>query len=220
MSIVNRSIAAAPGSYATAAEVRAMSGLNATYDISDADLNEVILTATLIFCGHVTVRLDGAVPEVMDTARKVFQLPTGLIADQSGDATVDANDLTVRFYKVDTDGQILTSATGTVTVQDSTLGVIKTANALPEDYYVAVDYAYYIRPLELARAKRAVRYLAAHIAHIRVKTPGRITMADIQGGLQGDGGGQTLGEATMAVRTRWIDLYRREVAAIVGMPVA
>ena len=221
MSIITRTLPAAPGSYATAAEVRTMSGLSALNDVSDADLNEIILTATLIFTGHVTVRVQGAVPDVVDPAFKVFQLPTGLVADVNADATVDANDITVRFYKTDVDGQILSAATGTVTVQDPLFGVIKTANALPTDYSVVIDYARYTRPLELVRAKRAVRYLAAHVAWLRVKAPGRITRADLDGIGAADTTDYGHGGSVFILkhRSRWLDLYQREVQSIVGSPM-
>lgn len=219
MSIINRTLPAAPGGYATAAEVRQVSGLSSTNDISDADLNEIILSASLVFIGHVTVRVEGAVPEVVDPAAKVFQLPTGLIADLSGDATVDTNDISVRFYKADTNGETLTSATGTVTVQDALLGVVKTANALPADYSVAVDYARYVRPLDLARAKRAVRYLAAHLAWLRVKTPGKITRADLAGVGRSDPDDGSRESAIFKHRTRYLDHYRAEVAGLNGSPV-
>lgn len=217
MSIVTRTLASAPGSYATAAEIRASSGLSSIVDISDADLNDVILRATLIFIGHITVRIDGAVPTVMDADRKVFQLPTGLVADLTADAAVDANDIVVRFYKQDTDGQILSSATGTVTVQDALFGVIKTQNALPQDYEAVVDYARYTRPLDLARAKLAVRYLATHLAITRLRAPGRVTRADVGRATAPPSNGAD--DAALAIRTRWIDLYRREVAAINAEPI-
>lgn len=219
MSIVNRTLPSAPGAYATAAEVRAMSGLSSTSDISDADLNELILTATLMFIGHVTVRIEGAVPDVVDPAAKVFQLPTGLVADLNGDATVDANDITVRFYKTDTDGQILTSATGTVTIQDALLGVVKTLNALPTDYSVTIDYARYTRPLELTRAKRAVRYLAAHLARIRVKSPGRITRADLAGTGSSDPSDGSFESMVFRHRSVWLDQYKRELSSLLAQPV-
>jgi hypothetical protein len=219
MSIISRTLPAAPGSYATAAEVRIMSGLSATNDVSDSDLNEFILTATLIFTGHVVIRVDGAIPAIRDTARKVFQLPTGLIADQNCDATVGTDDVIVRFYKVDVDGQILVSATGAVTIQDALLGVVMTANALPTDYSVTVDYAHYARPLELVRAKRAVRYLAAHLVWTRVKAPGRITRADITGIGRSDPDDAGRDTFIFKARSRWLDLYRKEVAGIVGRPV-
>jgi len=219
MSIITRTLPAAPGSYATAAEVRAMCGLSATTDISDVDLNEVILTATLIFTGHITVRIDGAVPAVKDTGRTVFQLPTGLIADLTADADVDADDVVVRFYKVDTDGQMLSADPGTVTVQSALFGVLTTQNALPTDYNPVVDYARYTRPLDLAKAKRAVRYLAAHVAWLRVKAPGRLTRADLTGigASDPDDGGRSA--FIFRARSRWLDLYKREVAAIVGEPI-
>lgn len=219
MSIITRTLPAAPGSYATAAEVRNTTGLSSTNDISDADLNEVILTATLVFAGQVSARVDGALPTVMDTARTVFQLPTGLVADLNADGTVDASDINVRFFKTDTDGQTLTSSTGAVTVQDATLGVIKTATALPPDYTAVVDYAHYLRPLDMNRAKRAVRYLAAHLAWTRVKSPGRITRADLAGmgaSDPDDGGRDTF---IYKARSRWLRLYRDEVALLVGTPV-
>lgn len=219
MSIINRTLPAAPGSYATAAEVRTMTGLSSTSDISDGDLNELILTATLVAIGHLTVRIEGAVPEVMDTARKVFQLPTGLVADLNGDATVDSNDVVVRFYKVDTDGQTLTAATGTVTIQDALLGVITTQNALPTDYEVVVDYARYVRPLELVRAKRAIRYLAAHLAWTRVKSPGRITKADLTGIGAADPSDGARDSFIFKARSRWLQLYKMELSALVGQPV-
>lgn len=223
MSILTRTLPTAPGSYATAAEVRTVTGLSSVNDINDSDLNDDILTATLLFIGHVTIRVDGAMPTVMDAGRTVFQLPHGLVADINADAAVDSNDVTVRFYKQDTDGQILTADPGTVTVQNALLGVIKTQNALPTDYSVAVDYARYTRPLELNRAKRAVRYLAGHIAWLRVKMPGRITRADLAGIGAADPGERTSnsGEATFIFRhrSRWLDIYLREVNSIVGQPV-
>jgi peptidoglycan hydrolase-like protein with peptidoglycan-binding domain len=219
MSIVNRTLATAPGGYATAAEVRALSGLSATTDISDADLNVLILKATLVAIGALTTRIDGALPTVMDAARTVFQLPTGLVADVNGDATVDTNDITVRFYKTDTDGQTLTSATGVVTVQDAMLGVIKTASALPADYSVTVDYARYTRPLELVRAKDAVRYLAAHMAFTRVKGPGKTTLADISGVGRSDPDDGSQEQFIFKQRSRWLSLYKSEIASINATPI-
>lgn len=216
MSIISRTLPAAPGSYATAAEVRQMSGLSSTNDISDADLNEIILSATLVFIGRVTVRIEGAIPDVMDTARTVFHLPTGLIADLTGDAAVTTNDLIVRFYKQNDDGTISTSATGTVTVNDALLGVFTTANPLPEEYEVAVDYARYTRPLDLNRAKRAVRYLAAHMAWLRVKAPGRITRADLTGIGRSDADDGSREQAVFRHRSRYLDHYKAELASIVG----
>lgn len=220
MSIINRTLPAAPGSYATAAEVRATTGLNATTDISDGDLNDIILTATLLFIGHVTIRVDGDIPAVTDTDRKVFQLSHGLVADQNANAAVDADDIVVRFFKTDTDGQTLESATGVVTIQDAKLGVIKTANACPSDYEVAVDYARYTRPLELARAKRAVLYLAGHIAWLRVKGPGKTTLADIGGIGRTDADDGSQQQFIFRHRSRWLDLYKHEVAGIAATPIA
>lgn len=216
-SIVSRTLPAAPGSYATAAQVRVLAGLSSTNDISDADLNELILDATLRLVRDITLRVQGAELEVKDTARKVFQLPTGLVADQNCDASVTADDVVVRFWKQDTDGQILTSATGAVTVQDSLLGIVSTVNALPVDYTATIDYAHYIRPLELNDAKRAVKFLAAHFAYLRVKAPGRITRADLTAIGAADGEGR---DGNMfKQRTKWGDVYRRQVATITGRPV-
>lgn len=208
MSIVTRTLPSAPGSYASAAEVRLVSGLSSTNDISDADLNDIILNATLTMIGHIAVRVDDEAA-TLSADRNVLQLKHGLLADLTGDASVTSNDVVVRFWKENTDGTIATSATGSVTINDATLGVLSTANACPDGYEASVSYAYYTRPLDLNRAKRAVRYLAAHMAYVRVRAPGRISRADLSKvGSEGD--------SWRSHSTRFLVLYRGEVAAITG----
>lgn len=180
-SIVSRTLPPAPGAYATAAEVRAMSGLSDSYDISDPDLEEVILHSTLKMIDDITVRMDGVEVMVLDDQGSTFQLPVGLIADVDANAKVEPADMTVRFYATDDDGTILTSDPGLVTIQSAKFGIFQTQFTLPEGYQCVVDYAHYHRPLDLERAKRAVRFLASHIAIQRVKAPGRITRADLNG---------------------------------------
>jgi hypothetical protein len=196
MSIITRTLG---NGYATAAEVRAVSGLSSTTDISDADLNALIVSATLHFIRQVTVRKQGAKLAILDSDRKVFQLPAGLVADTDADGDVDGADLSLRFVKRDGDGKIATTATGAVTVQDAFYGVITTANPIPEDYTAVADYSHYLRPLEYEDAKRAVRYLTG------------IGRSDAD-----DGGREA---AVFKHRTRWLDMYRHLVAAIVSRPV-
>lgn len=217
-SIVNPTLPAAPGSYATAATVRDLSGLSATTDVSNSELNELILNATLRFIGDVTAEVNGAIAEP-DSTRTTFTLPHGLIADVTADAVVDSDDLTVRFVKIGSDGQILTASTGAVTVQDAKRGVFTTATAMPADYDCEVDYAHYFRPLMLPRAKDAVAYMSAHLAFIRMKSPGKLTRADLTGLGRTEPTEQNRADVWFQTRSRWLDLYRREVQRIVGTPI-
>jgi len=216
MSIITRSLGSG---YATAAEVRAVSGLSSTTDISDADLNALIVSATLQFTRDVSVRKQGAQLAVLDTARTVFQLPAGLVADVNADGDVDGDDVTLRFLKREDDGTIATSDPGEITVQDAFYGVITTENALPEEYTAVADYSHYLRPLEYEDAKRAVRYLASHLAYLRVKGPGKLTRADLSGIGRSDADDGGRESAIYKHRSRWLDMYRHLVAAIVSRPV-
>lgn len=212
-SLISRTLGAG---YAAAADVRRISGIPAS-DADDPTLDALAVDASVIFTDLLATRVEGQPLKVMDAAKTTFQGPAYL-ADLNVDKTVDAADITVRFERISPTGAYETSPTGTVTVTNSAQGIFTTANPLPDGYQAVVDCGYYSRPLDLTRAMRAVAFLAAHLAALRMRAPGRITRADTLGnvGASAQMGG---GIAWMSQRTKYLDAFDREMAAIRGRAV-
>lgn len=213
MTLITRTLGAG---YCSKAEVRRLSGVPVN-DIGDTDLDDIIQKASVIFTGHVATRVESQ-PLVVMANRTTFSLGVPYVADLNVDSTVDASDITVRFTRTNpTTGLAEEMSPGVVTLTSPRYGTLSTTVALPDGWEAVADFGYYSRPLDLSKAKTAVAYLAAHLAALRMKAPGRITRADTLGA--GDSRERGALNAVLETRTKFLALYERELAALRGAAV-
>jgi hypothetical protein len=169
--------------YTTPAFVRQLAGI-AVASVSDTDMNAHIQTASRVLHRDLSSRHNNTVLFALNSPATRFVAPFPWVADRNVDSLVDANDVSVQFvYRDPTSGQLLTSPTGTVTVEDTERAVITTQNALPTspNYSALITYDSYEHPIDLNDAAIAVAWLAAHFAFLRLKQPGGITVGDLTG---------------------------------------
>lgn len=211
MSLVSRTLGSG---YSTVAAVRKVSGIPAA-DVSDPDMAGLIVDASAFLHGDITQHVFYEEPVVLNAGRTRFQTRRPFIADRDVDKAITSADITVQFLKRDTlTGQVLTSATGVVTIEDAARGVFSTANALPDGYSASVEYDHYRRPLDLALADDATAYLAAHMATLRLKNTGNLARADLTGAQQKDHGNRVT--SLNAHRTKYLKMYEFALGRIRG----
>lgn len=213
MTLITRTLGAG---YGTKAEVRRISGVPVA-DVSDNDLDDIIVKASIALTDIIATRVESQ-PLYPTASRTSFSMGVPYVADLNVDSLVNASDVNVRFVRTNpTTGLAEEMSPGVVTLTSARYGTLSTTVALPEGWEAVADFGYYSRPLDLTRAALAVNYLAAHMAVLRMKAPGRITRADTLGA--GDSGEKGALGALAAMRTKYLALFEREVAAMRGQAV-
>lgn len=208
LSIIDRVLG--PG-YGDVATVRRISGIPPS-DVTDAEMEDFIQAASVILTDKLATRVDGGRLVSYAPTPTTFRIPHRYVADLNVDGVADASDIAVRFEYVDpATGAVTTSPTGTVTLSNTGDGILTTENPLPQTHRAVADYGFYSRPFDLSRARRAVAYLAAHLATLKMKAPGRITRADTQGSAD------TSRAITYAeMRTKYLTLFEAVLAEMGG----
>ena len=194
-------------------EVKQVSGIVDENSISDRDFSQLLWHAYQIalkeaFIKHYDEEPKGN-PDTgvwLDGSNKTFQVRHPPIADVNGDGTVDGDDL-VGIY-VDEDYNVHTlvcdvvnAREGIITLEQSDGSAIpNTAKKVRVDYYQQPDR------WDEDIFRKAVIYLASHLAQMRLKEPSKITIADLTSN-------RTLLEER---QTEFLDMYKRLMRRLSG----
>ena len=194
-------------------EVKQISGIVDENSISDKDFSQLLWHAYQIalkeaFIKHYDEEPKGN-PDTgvwLDGSNKTFQVRHPPIADVNGDGTVDGDDL-VGIY-VDEDYNVHTlvcdvvnAREGIITLEQSDGSAIpNTAKKVRVDYYQQPDR------WDEDIFRKAVIYLASHLAQMRLKEPSKITIADLTSN-------RTLLEER---QTEFLDMYKRLMRRLSG----
>ena len=194
-------------------EVKQVSGIVDENSISDKDFSQLLWHAYQIalkeaFIKHYDEEPKGN-PDTgvwLDGSNKTFQVRHPPIADVNGDGTVDGDDL-VGIY-VDEDYNVHTlvcdvvnAREGIITLEQSDGSAIpNTAKKVRVDYYQQPDR------WDEDIFRKAVIYLASHLAQMRLKEPSKITIADLTSN-------RTLLEER---QTEFLDMYKRLMRRLSG----
>ena len=194
-------------------EVKQISGIVDENSISDKDFSQLLWHAYQIalkeaFIKHYDEEPKGN-PDTgvwLDGSNKTFQVRHPPIADVNGDGTVDGDDL-VGIY-VDEDYNVHTlvcdvvnAREGIITLEQSNGSAIpNTAKKVRVDYYQQPDR------WDDDIFRKAVIYLASHLAQMRLKEPSKITIADLTSN-------RTLLEER---QTEFLDMYKRLMRRLSG----
>lgn len=200
--------------YTTATKVRSTYGFSQTTDISDADLNSLIVYASRQLHRDIStrfwnVRLVGSI----DGATTTYATPHGYLADRNLDSVVNAQDVTVYGVKRNTDGT-LTRTTLTVSAVDAFGGKLTLSSAPTTSAYdwLEADYESYGVPVYSDMLEAAANALSAHLVYLRARDPAKVTLAQLKGGSLGP---ESL-DAAVAFSTgsRFLHEYRAIVSLI------
>ena len=202
-----------PGAgYVSLARARLLSGLPVK-DVSDTDLPVFIQAASRILSRDITTRhFSVEASGSIDGTNRTFRLGTPYLADRNLDLVVDGNDVTVRTVTQNADGT-LTRATVSVSSVDAWAGAVTLAVAPPRTVSkVEVDFESYHAPVYSDMLETATVAMVAHLADVRNRMPGKVTVAQLRGASSGM---EMLdGSVYASTGTRWLAEYRLLVQRI------
>jgi len=183
--------------------VRAVSGYTSTTDITDADLDSILDVARRWVLDEFyeyeyneePVNVDGNLI-IADGQNKTFYVRNPPIGDYNADDVVDASD--VSAFSVDEDG---VRQSVTVVVADSVLGKLTLTkdgtNPIDANNKVFVSYHHPKKQFPVEKLRDAIVYFSCHLVELRVTTPDRITLRDLERNRA----------IIMAMPTRFLGLY-------------
>ena len=168
------------------AEVKQVSGIVDENSISDKDFSQLLWHAYQIalkeaFIKHYDEEPKGN-PDTgvwLDGSNKTFQVKHPPIADINGDGTVDGDDLVGTY--VDEDYNVYTLTCGVTNAREGIITLEQSSgDAIPNTAKkVRIDYYQQPNRWDEDIFHKAVIYLAAHLAQMRLKEPDKITVADL-----------------------------------------
>lgn len=172
----------------TIAKVRTVSGISQTTDISDADLTILLgyatqrtLTDVYRHWYHENIGPNPDDGSLWNGTNYTYQVQNPPLADLDGSGTVDDSDITVTW--VDEDYGVHTDAT--VTIVSAEEGIITVKNGsdplAASVLYVWVDYYQKHEYIDTSLLEAAATYYTAHLAHLRLTEPDKVTLADLSG---------------------------------------
>lgn len=199
--------------YTTAAKARVYAGLSQTTDVSDSDLNAFIVQASRTLHSDIAIRhFNARCTGTIDGSNTVFILPHPYIADRDLDSTIDTTDLVVRTGTRDATTDAITRAVVSVSSVDETRGAVTLAAAPATTVdFVEVDYDRYLQPVYLDQLEEATNALVAHLVYERMKSPDKVTLAQLRG--QGAESGPR-GGTRNAPSSKWLARYQELVRRI------
>lgn len=187
----------------TAAEMRALTGFNASRDIADADLEAAIDRAQGSIVGGLAnyatkVPLKGAV-DGSNTRFEIDPLRVArIILDSNLDLATDASDVTVEARDDSTAPPTWT--TPTVASIDARNGQITLSSAPAAGLSLFLTARLVGRPLDKDRVQNAIAYFAAHLAQASAVRAGKVNLANPQEDVRTERRG-----------TDWMGLYKDEM---------
>lgn len=191
----------------TAADVRTLTGYDQPKDITDPQLEALILKAQALVTEDLATRFHNVqLTGALDGTNARFELPAALASRVLLDpafAASEATTLQIQLRQIPVGNAPATYAAATVSSVDALHGQVLLSAAPDPAVYDAVLFTGFLlaRPVSIDRFKVVVELLAAHLADQRIRGPGNVVLgnAAVQ---------QKDGEAP---RRSWKSLYNDEL---------
>jgi len=184
----NTSITLENMSLTTIANVRTIGGFSQTTDISDDDLTILLgyaaqrtISDTYRHIYHENIGPNPDTGNLWNGVNYTFQIQNPPLGNRDGNSIVDASDIDVVW--IDVDYGVHTDAT--VTIISASEGILTIKNGsdplVSSVLYVWVDYYTPYGDLDTVLLEAACGYYCAHLAHLRLTEPDKVTLADLSG---------------------------------------